>query len=140
MIAAGDVRCLPARTPWPMHRALRMLYEEAGRDGNLRLLPPAPRFVPDPEVGLAADGADRAFYNLVDDGVLFEASTGVEAVLVVDPMAQVRCRRALMTREAAGVALLQRAGERWAAFASTAANTSATPPASSAPTVASATA
>jgi hypothetical protein len=34
MIAAGGVHCLPARTPWPMHCALRLLYEDAGRTGG----------------------------------------------------------------------------------------------------------
>jgi hypothetical protein len=34
MIAAGGVHCLPARTPRPMHCALRLLYEDAGRTGG----------------------------------------------------------------------------------------------------------
>jgi hypothetical protein len=140
MIAAGGVRCLPARTPWPMHRALRLLYEHAGRTGELRLLPPAPCFDPCSEVGLAAQGADAAFYDLVREGLLREAGAGLEATLITDTTALVRARRALLARDPAAVALLQRAGERWAAFASTAAKTAAMPAASSASRVVSLTA
>ena len=111
-----------------MHRAVRLLYAEAGRIGRLDSLPPAPVFSPCPEAGMAAAGADEGLRTLTRAGLIREAGTGLGAVLVVDEAQLVEHRRALMTRDAVAVALLQRAGERWAAFASTAANTSATAP------------
>lgn len=138
MIAAGGVRCLPARTPWPMHRALRVLYSEAGRTGRLRLLPAKPVFVPCPETGIATEGADHAFRSLIERGLILEEGVGLGARLVVDPEALVSRRRSLMTRDVQAVAMLQRAGERWAALASTAAKTCATPTELVTPTVASA--
>jgi hypothetical protein len=140
MIAAGGVRCLPARTPWPMHRAVRLLYAEAGRTGQLALLPPAPVFAPCSETGIAADGADEAFRDLVRTGLIREAGVGLGATLVVDSERLVDRRRSLMGRDARAVAMLQRAGERWAALASTAANTPAIPTESVAATVTSGTA
>jgi hypothetical protein len=140
MIAAGGVRCLPARIPWPVHRAVRLLYEEAGRTGKLGVLPTAPTFSPCPETGLAASGADRALRALISSGLIREEGAGIDARLVVDQARLVEHRRALMARDAGAVALLQRAGERWAAFASTAANTPAIAAESVGATVASATA
>jgi NAD(P)-dependent dehydrogenase (short-subunit alcohol dehydrogenase family) len=140
MIAAGGVRCLPARIPWPMHRAVRLLYEEAGRTGRLGALPPAPVFAACPETGLAAIGADEALRSLIRGGLIREEAAGLRATLVMDDAQLVDRRRALMGRDASAVALLQRAGERWAAFASTAANTSASAANADGATVASATA
>jgi hypothetical protein len=71
-IAAGGVRCLPSRTPWPMHRAVRLLDEEAGRIGRLDVLPPTPVFSPCPETGLAAIGGDEGLRALVRGGVIRE--------------------------------------------------------------------
>jgi hypothetical protein len=140
MIAAGGVRCLPARTPWPMHRALRLLYAEAGRTGRLRMLPAAPVFAPCPETGYAAEGADQALRSLIRDGLIREEGVGLGSRLVVDPDVLVDHRRLLMTRDARAVAMLQRAGERWAALASMATNTPTIPAESVAATVASVTA
>ena len=125
MMAAGGVRRLPARISWPMHRAVHLLYAEAGRTGKLDLLPPVPTFFPCPEAGVAASGADQALRALVRDGLIREDGIGLDARLVVDQAQLVDRRRALMGRDPRAVALLQRAGERWAAFASTAANTPA---------------
>jgi hypothetical protein len=77
---------------------------------------------------MAAVGADHGLCTLTRAGLIREAGTGLSAVLVVDEAKLVELRRALMTRDAGAVALLQRAGESWAAFASTAANTSAIAP------------
>lgn len=127
MIAAGGVSQLPARTPWPMHRALRLLYAEASRTGRLRLLPPAPTFAPCPETGIAAVGADEALRALIRSGSIREVGAGLDATLVVDQGGLVQWRRSLMGRDPRAVAMLQRAGERWAALASTAENTRAMP-------------
>ena len=108
-----------------MHRAVRLLYDEAGRTGSLSALPPAPVFEPCPATGLAASGADEALRSLIRGGLFREAAAGLHAMLVIDEAQLVARRRALMARDPSAVALLQRAGERWAAFASTAANTSA---------------
>ncbi len=123
-----------------MHRALHLLYSQAGRSGALGLLPPEPVFRPCPEAGLAAEGADEAMSALVRIGLLHERGAGVGATLVVDEAALISRRRSLMTRDPSAVALLQRAGERWAALASTAANIVATPTSSVASSVASSTA
>lgn len=138
MIAAGGILRLPARTPWPMHRALRLLYAEAGRTGRLRLLPDIPTFVPCPEAGLAAEGADRALRALRHNGLLREEGTGLDAKLVVDPSKLIYWRRSLMSRDPRAASMLQRAGERWAAFASTAENAWAMPAESFGATLASA--
>lgn len=140
MIAAGGIQRLPARIVWPMHRAVHLLYGEAGRTGKLALLPPAPSFLPCPEAGVAARGADGALRALVRHGLIREEGIGLGARLVVDQTQLVQHRRALMGRDPCAVALLQRAGERWAAFASTAANTRAMATESVGDAVASATA
>ena len=140
MIAAGGVQRLPARIAWPMHRALHLLYAEAGRTGKLCLLPSPPTFFPCPEAGVAARGADQALRALVRQGLIREDGIGLGARLVVDQALIVERRRALMGRDPRAVALLQRAGERWAAFASTAANTRAMATESVSGVVASATA
>jgi hypothetical protein len=125
MIAAGGVQCLPARISWPMHRAVHLLYAEAGRTGKLGLLPPAPSFFPCPEAGVAASGAEQALRALIRHGLIREDGIGLGARLVIDQARLVERRRGLMGRDPSAIALLQRAGERWAAFASTAANTRA---------------
>lgn len=140
MIAAGGVRRLPARTPWPMHRALHLLYAEAGRTGHLRLLPPTPTFAPCPETGIAAAGADQALQALIDAGLIRKEGVGLDATLVVDSARLVQWRRSLMCSDPRATAMLQRAGERWAAFASTAENARAMPTESVSATVALATA
>jgi len=119
MIAAGRIERLPARTPWPLHAALLHLHEEAGRLGLRTLLAFDLVFVPSPEVGRAALGADAAVRALVRAGFLHEVGVGLGAQLQVDDAAVVRGRRQLMRLDPRVVALLQRAGERWAALAST---------------------
>jgi hypothetical protein len=106
----------------------------------LGMLPPAPTFVPCPEAGIAASGADQALGALIRGGLIHEDGIGLDARLVVDQARLVERRRALMGRDPRAVALLQRAGERWAAFASTAANTRAMATESAGGAVASATA
>lgn len=138
MIAAGGVGCLPARIRWPMHRALWLIYAEAGRTGGLHLLPRAPAFTPCPETGRAAAGADQGLRTLTKRRLLREEGQGLTATLVVDHEAVVSYRRSLMSRDPRAVAMLQRAGERWAAFASTAANAAASATESARATVVSA--
>jgi hypothetical protein len=119
MIAAGRIERLPARTPWPLHAALVQLHGEAGRLGLRRLLGLDLVFVPSPEVGREALGADAALRDLVRTGLLQETGTGLAARLEVDVVEAIRARRRLMSLEPRAVALLQRVGERWAALAST---------------------
>jgi hypothetical protein len=140
MIAAGDVQRLHARTTWPMHRSVRALYEEAGRSGKLAALPSPPVFMPSPEVGLAAKGLDAAFRDLIRSGFLREVGRGLDAALVVHSESVVALRRSLMLRDPSVVAMLQRAGSRWAASTSTSWKYAATADRSSASTVASVTA
>lgn len=119
MIAAGRIERLPARTPWPLHAALVQLYDEAGRLGVRKLLGLDLVLVPSPEVGREALGADAALRDLVRVGLLREIGTGLAARLEVDVIEAIRARRRLMSLEPRAVAILQRAGERWAALAST---------------------
>jgi hypothetical protein len=119
MIAAGEVHALPARTPWPMHQALRELYEDLGRRGLRRALDLELVFTPSPTVGLAVRGADEAFRALVREGVVVAEGAQLDACWLVERDAVVASRRALMTLEPQLVQLLQRAGSRWAALAET---------------------
>lgn len=140
MIAAGRVERLPARTPWPLHAALVQLHEEAGRLGLRNLLGLDLAFVPSPEVGREALGADAALRDLVRTGLLHEVGTGLAAQLEVDVVEAIRARRRLMRLEPRAVALLQRAGERWSALAWTCSKYADSPRMSPASTVASRTA
>lgn len=117
MIAAGDIKSLPARNPWPMHRALRELHDEAGRRGLRTAAGLELSFKPCPESGLAAQGADDALRMLVRTGLLAEVGTLSSARLAVDNDLLVRHRRRLMSLQPSVVALLQRAGSRWDALA-----------------------
>lgn len=119
MIAAGGVDYLPARTPWPLHKTLGELAQEAGRLGLVSKLGGPIAFAPSPEVGRRAAGADMALRELVTDGLLLESGTGLDARLVVDPQRLIGERRRLLALDAEVVRLVQRAGERWAALAAT---------------------
>jgi hypothetical protein len=140
IIAAGRVERLPARTPWPMHSSLLGLYEEAGRVGLRARAGLDMAFVPSPEVGRRALGADAALRALVQEGLLSEVGLGLDARLDVNAAAAIRSRRRLLGMDPEVVALLQRAGARWAALASTCAKYSDSAPASPLGIVASATA
>jgi hypothetical protein len=118
-----------------MHAALKELDEEVGRQGLRASLPIALSYDPSPEVGLAARGADEAFRSLIEIGLLLRTGSMLEAGLAVDQQKLVRYRRRLMTLEPAAAALLQRAGSRWAALASTVAKKPAAAAESPAPTV-----
>ena len=123
MIAAGRLRRVPARTPWPMHAALWELHDSSGRLGLRRELGVGLDFSPSPDVGRQAAGADAAFLALVRAGLLRKVGEGRSASLEVDDNVAVAWRRRIMSLDPAAVGLFQRAGERWAALASTCANT-----------------
>jgi hypothetical protein len=123
-----------------MHAALWTLYEEAGRLGYRRALRTELIFDPSPEVGRAARGADGALRDLVRGGILTEEGDGLSARLEVGPAALVAARRDLLSCEPALVELLQRAGSRWAALASTVAKNADGPTESVGTSVASGTA
>lgn len=119
MIAAGGVESLPARTAWPMHRALWVLDTEVRRSGLRHALGGQLEFTPSPESGLAARGADEAFRILARNGLLAARGSVLTARWIVVPQRSVDARRELMTLDPSFVQLLQRAGSRWAALAST---------------------
>jgi hypothetical protein len=90
-----------------------------GRRGLRTLLGLDLVFVPSPEVGRAVVGADAAVRALIRERIVNEVGSGFGAHLEVDIHAAFLGRRRLMKRDPRAVALLQRAGERWAALAST---------------------
>jgi len=120
MLVAGGPKSQPARVRWPLHVALRELWETAGRSGKQRLLGLKLDQHPSADVGVATRYADDALVELVQCGVLRRQGTGRGASLLLDAKAAPGIRRELMTLDAERVALLQRAGARWAALASTA--------------------
>jgi hypothetical protein len=140
MIAASRIERLPARTPWPMHAALLSIYSESGRKGLRTRLGVEMTFMPSPEVGRLVVGADDALRTLVQRGLLRELGKVLDAHLAVDDGAIVAARRTLLAMDPEVVALYQRAGDRWAALASTCAKYAASAPASPALSVSSATA
>lgn len=139
MLAAGGPREQLARVRWPLHVALREMFDRASRRGELRILDFPISFRPSPEVGVAAIGADAAVDDLLRMGVLRPRGQLRGALLVLDENAAISLRRELMTLPPEQVRLLQRAGERWAALASTAAKNRSTAARSSVPTVTSST-
>ena len=116
MLVAGDVRHLLARTPLPLHAALRELAEEAGRRGLLREILPKIRIRPSAEVGLQVEGADAGLNTLLGEGLVVETGRGRDARLIVDAQNSLQYRRRLMRLDPEDVWLLQRAGARWAAL------------------------
>jgi hypothetical protein len=122
MIAGGRIEWLPARTPWPMHLALRELDTESGRRGLRWAVGIRIETQPSPEVGLAVRGGDEAFRALVRGGLLIPTGAVLAAGLLVHNAELVRYRRLLMTLEPDAAAMIQTAGSRWAALASTIAN------------------
>jgi hypothetical protein len=126
MLACGGPERQLVRVRWPMHLALREVREAAGRRGELAALGLALQIRPSREVGQEVVGADRALHSLVQRGVLRAEGERRTAALVLDPDASVALRRRLMMLPPAQVQVLQRAGARWAAWASTAAKNRST--------------
>jgi hypothetical protein len=139
MLAAGGPREQLARVRWPLHVALCEMSERAGRRGELQILDFAITLRPSPHVGVAAVGADTAFEELVQAGILSSRGRQRDATLVLKENAAVALRRELMTLPAEQVRLIQRAGARWAALASIAAKNRSIAERSSASTVRSST-
>ena len=139
MLAAGGPRGQLVRVRWPLHKALRELHETAGRNGHRSVLGSGWRLRPSADHGVEVVGADAAIRRLVDVGLLRSEGQLRQATYRVDDEAVVGWRRRLMTLDAEHVQLLQRAGTRWAAMASTAAKNRSAPARSSASMVTSAT-
>lgn len=134
LVAAGPRKQL-ARVRWPMHQAVREVYDETGRTGERRWLGIELDFNPSSAVGQAAVGLDQALAELVRRGLLHAEGCLREARFVLDEQAAVGYRRTLMSMPAEQVTVLQRAGARWAALASTAEKNRSTAARSSASTV-----
>ncbi len=120
MIGAGDIDELVSGLDWPMHQALRELYEEAGRVGATDRLPTT-SFRPYPGVAWRADGADEALWELRVKGLLVPRGSGLTGKLVVNDDLRGRHRRDLLRLGLPVSELVYRAGVRWAALAATAA-------------------
>ena len=139
VLAAGGPRKQLARVPWPMHQAMREIYDETGRTGERRWLGVELEFKPSSAVGQAAIGLEEAVGELIRRGVLRAEGRLREARLVLDEQAAVQYRRMLMSMPVEQVRILQRAGARWAALASTAEKNRSTAARSSGSTVTSST-
>lgn len=120
ILAAGGPSVQLARVRWPMHLALSETWTEAGRCGARHCFDLQLEFLPSAKEGLAVVGADAALEELVCLGVLKSQGALRNAKFVLDADVSVRYRRALMVLPPERVPWLQLAGERWAAFASTA--------------------
>jgi len=125
MLVAGGPEVIPARIRWPMHQAVRELYEEAGRRGLRRLLPEV-TLRPSADVGVRAKGADTDLFHLIEDGVLVPDGEGTAAVLRIAPDALTGYRRDLMRLRPDAAALVYWAGSRWAALVATSAKNRST--------------
>ena len=139
ILAAGGPERQLARVRWPLHLALREMQESSARRGERGLLGIELELRPSSEVGQEVVGADRALQTVIQRGVLRSEGEQRLAWLVLDADAAVLLRRRLMRLSPAHVALLQRAGARWAALASTAAKNRSTASRSSQTTVSSGT-
>src|SRR4051794_55659 len=134
IIAAGGPQRIPTRIIWPLHAALRELHGQVARQGLLGQLPDI-AFELSPECGLRVAEADRALEQLIDTGLLRRTGVLADAALEVDAEQLVAYRRELMRLDPELARLLQRAGSRWAALASTCSKNAPTPARSSAGTV-----
>jgi hypothetical protein len=139
MLVAGGPESQLARVRWPLHLALRELWESAGRRGTRQLLGVELDQHPSANVGMETRYADEALAELVRRGILRRHGFGRRASLLLDIHAAPEIRRELMTLDADRVALLQRAGARWAALSCTALKNRSIAPISSGSTVSSST-
>lgn len=119
MLGSGPVDELVVGLEWPMHQALRELYEEAERLGVATTLP-STGFRPSPGVALRASGANEAVWELRQRGLLMLRGTGLYARLVVDKGQRPIYARRLLRLPPDISRLVYRAGVRWAALAATA--------------------
>jgi hypothetical protein len=129
MLAGGGPRVIPARGNWPLHQALRELRDRAGARGERRLVE-ALVLRPSPDVGVRAEGADKAIFQLTQQGFLIVQGTGRQAALHIERDALVALRRNFLRVAPGEAGLIQWAGARWCALASTSAKNRATPSAS----------
>jgi len=136
MLVAGGPRVIPARGNWPLHRALREFHEAASRAGE-RDLAGLLELRPSADVGVRAEGADRALFALVQAGMLIPEGSGRAAALRVNEEVLVPWRRSLMRLDLRALGLIQRGATRWRVLAETSAKNRSTAARSSTPTVAS---
>jgi hypothetical protein len=123
MLAADGPRVIPARISWPLHEALRELDREARQAG---LCVGAVSFRASPDVGIEAQGADRAIFGLMQEGALVPEGTGRQAEMHADLERLTAFRRDLMRLSPRTATLIHRAGTRWAALVATSAKNRST--------------
>lgn len=121
-----------------MHRALVETAAESSRQGDASFWTLI-EVRPSSDVGNAVVGADAAFNELLALGFLKRGGEGRQALVVMDEERAVALRRELMAMPPEKVRSFQRAGQRWAAFASTALKNRSIAPRSSGGTVSSST-
>src|SRR5689334_13431784 len=116
LLAASGPGAFPPRVLWPLHRAIRDLIDDAGRQGIRRLLPGPLNSRPSPEGGIEIVGVGRAMRDLLADGVLEKVGSGRRMQLALNPDAVPGLRRALMLEPPELVACYRIAGANWAAL------------------------
>jgi len=126
MLAGGGPPVIPARGNWALHQALRELRDRAGARGERRLVDSV-ELRPSPDIGVRAEGADQALFQLMQQGVLRVEGTGRQAALRADGDALVALRRDFLRVAPREANLIQWAGARWCALAATSAKNRATP-------------
>lgn len=119
----GELR---PRVLWPLHAAIREVYDWAGRSGHRKSFGFEPEFAASPDVGVEVVGAGRAIFELIQNGTLEARGEYREARLILNPQSAIGLRRELMQLAPAQTAVLQRAATRWAALESTSAKNAAT--------------
>ena len=135
LLAAAGPFSFELRVSWPMHQALRELYNGASGLGLVRQLPAPLEFRASADSGVELIGAGRAIREILQDEGFTVSHEGGRLIPTAAFLTE--ARRELMTTDASIAALYRAAGLRWAALSSTSAKNRATASSSSASIVAS---
>lgn len=119
MLVAQGPSVIDPRNTWSLHRALKELHGEAGRQGRLAEWRAVIEFKPCPDVGWRAMGADEALFKLWREGAFTPSGCGRAARLAVQENALVAYRKQLLALDPTDAQLVYSAGARWAALACT---------------------
>ncbi len=114
LLVAGGPLHLPARTTWPLEKALRWRAAEAGRSGSLGAAQRIVETQPSPDSGIGVVGIGVTVWQLRRERVLVPVGHGRDAGLEVDWERLRDDRRVLMRLDPRDADLLHHAARRWA--------------------------